>query len=72
MHDLNYVLGRVQAGDKIKISTDVFGARRAEFTVGWLLRKTVSIDLEPRDVERLKQALRSRRATRDAALQPQG
>ena len=48
-----------------------FGARRAEVTVGWLLRKTISVDLEPRDVERLKQALRSRRATRGAALQSQ-
>ena len=61
MHNLDTVLQQVKAGRKIRIYTDLYGARLAEFKVGWLLRRSVRVELEPREVDRLKDALRRRR-----------
>ena len=63
MYDLNYVLQQVAAGEKIRIFTDIYGARSAEFRTGWL-RRTIKVELEPREIERLKDALRRRREQR--------
>jgi hypothetical protein len=64
MHDFNYVLEQVRAGEKIRIYSDIYGARLAEFRVGWLLRRKVKVELEPGEVDRLKDALRRRRLGR--------
>ena len=60
MHDLAFVLRHVKAGTKIKLYTDIYGAWLVEFRTGWLKRK-IKVELEAHDVERLKDALRSRR-----------
>jgi hypothetical protein len=61
MADLAAVLHHVNAGKKIQIYTDIYGAWRVEYRTGWLLRRTVRVELESADVAKVKEALRKRR-----------
>ena len=56
----------VDAGTKIGIYTDVFGARMVEFRTGWL-RRRIKLELEPVEIGHLKEALRARREGRTPA-----
>jgi hypothetical protein len=67
MSRLALVMQHVGAGHKIRMYTDVYGAWSAEIKTGWLFQRTVSVDLELPEVEKIKDALRRRRHARENA-----
>lgn len=58
--NLALVLGHINAGRKVRLYTDVFGAWLVEVPTGWLGRK-VKVELEKNEIDQVKDALRSRR-----------
>jgi hypothetical protein len=58
--NLSLVLSHIQAGRKISLYTDIYGAWLVEVPTGWLGRK-VKVELESNEIAHIKDALRSRR-----------
>ena len=68
MRDLSQILRHAEAGGNVKFVINYYGEQWVEYRTGWVLRRKVRVRLSEQEVVQLKDALRSRRRTRETSV----
>ena len=68
MRDLSQILRHAAAGGNVKFAINYYGEQWVEYKTGWVLRRKVRVRLSEQEVVQLKDALRSRRRTRETSV----